>query len=330
VDATILLVTPPNQLAVAIFPHLIPAATIPNGELERALTEPLAEQRDEVVYVICSHRRVVLGPAQPGGGYAAWIASGHLAGAILWSDSHWWARVRFPEHARPSQVAWAVIDDSLELIEDLPPIELDVENDPDGAAGRNRQELLAWVYDRHLELWKEPKQDRGSVDGGRIEFRIEYVGSSGSEALRRPAGAHHRVPSILGRMLLYEPHRLVYPLACEARFAFYDDADPERTHPAVRLRDAVEAFGLDRRLLIAIAEDALIAASGAPYNIRNTGRRRFPASAAGGQLASLGVERVRLGMYGLPPRVRLVGPSSSWDFESRAVAWELRTAASRR
>lgn len=60
-----------------------------------------------------------------------------------------------------------------------------------------------------------------------------------------------------------------------------------------------EAFGLDRQLLIAIAEDALIAASGAPYNVRNTGRRRFPASAAGGQLASLGVERVMLGMYGL-------------------------------
>lgn len=314
----------PNQLAIAVFPHLIPAATIPNGELERALTEPLAEQRDEVVYVICSHRRVVLGPAQPDGGYAAWIASGHLTGAILWSDSHWWARVRLPKHARPSQVAWAVIDDSLESIEDLPPIELDVENDPDGAAGQNRQELLAWVYDRHLEQLIEPEHDRGSVDGGRIELRIEYVGSSGSEALRRPAGAHHRVPSILGRMLLYEPHRLVYPLACEARFAFYDQADPERSHRALRLREAVDAFAVERRLLIAAAEDALIAASGAPYNIRNTGRRRFPASAAGEQLAALGVERVLLGMYGLPPRVRLVGQSGSWDFESQAVAWDLQ------
>jgi hypothetical protein len=313
----------PDQLAIAIFPHLIPAATIPNGELERALTEPLAEQRDEVIYVICSHRRVVLGPDQPDGGHAAVIASGHLAGAILWDFSHWWARLRFPEHVRPSRVPWAVIDDSLESLEALPPIELD-EHDPDGAAGQNRQELLAWVYDRHLELAIEPEHDRGSVDGGRLEFRIEYVGSSGSEALRRPAGAHHRVPSILGRMLLYEPHRLVYPLACEARFAFYDESDPERTHKALRLREAVETFGVERRLLIGVAEDALIAASGAPYNIRNTGRRRFPASAAGEQLAALGVRRVMLGIYGLPPRVRLVGPSGSWDFESRAHVWRLQ------
>lgn len=172
----------------------------------------------------------------------------------------------------------------------------------------------------------EPECDRGSVDGGRIEFRIEYVGSSGSEALRRPAGAYHHVSSILGRTLLYEPHRLVYLLACEARFAYYDQSDPDRTHKALRLREAMEAFGVDRRLLIAVAEDALMAASGAPYNIRNTGRRRFPASAAGEQLAALGVERVMLGMYGLPPRVRVVGPSGSWDSESRAAAWELQEA----
>jgi hypothetical protein len=316
----------PPQLAIAIFPHLIPAATIPNGDLERALTEPLADERDEVVYVICSHRRVVLGPVQPDGCYPALIASGHLAGAIIWDDSHWWARLRLPEHAQPSRVPWAIIDASLESIEGLPPIDLDVEQDPDGEAGQNRQELLAWVYDRHLELWKQPEHDRGGVDGGRIDLRIEYVGSSGEEALRRPAGAHHRVPSILGRMLLYEPHRLVYPLACEARFAFYDEADPARLHRALRLREAVEEHGVERSLLIAVAEDALIAASGAPYNTRNTRRRRFPASAAGERLAGLGVERVMLAMYGLPPRVRLVGKTESWGFETPAVAWELRDA----
>ena len=112
-------------------------------------------------------------------------------------------------------------------------------------------------------------------------------------------------------MLLYEPHRLVYPLACELGSRFTTRSDPERDHPALRLRDAVEAFGVERRLLIAAAEDAPIAASGAPYNVRNTGRRRFPASAAGEHLRGLGVERVMLGMYGLPPRVRLVGPSGS-------------------
>ena len=41
----------PDQLAVAIFPLLIPAAAIPNSGLKRALTEPLAEKRDEVIYI---------------------------------------------------------------------------------------------------------------------------------------------------------------------------------------------------------------------------------------------------------------------------------------
>lgn len=317
----------PTQLAIAIFPHLIPAATIPNGDLERALTEPLADNRDEVVYIICSHRRVALAPEQPDGTYPALIASGHRAGAIIWDASHWWARLRLPEHVQPSRVPWAIIDNALESIEGLPAIDFDAEHDPDGEAGQNRQELLAWVFDRHIELWKPSEHDRGSVDGGRIDFRIEYVGSSGEEALRRPAGAHHRVPSILGRMLLYEPHRLVYPLACEARFAFYDDPDSTQSHPALRLRDSVEKYGVERSLLIAAAEDALIAASGAPYIIRNTGRRRFPASVAGERLAALGVERVMLGTFGLPPRVTLSGAAASWGFETRASQWDLRAMA---
>jgi hypothetical protein len=314
----------PPDLAVAIFPHLIPAATIPNGELERALTEPLADARDEVIYVICSHRRVILGPAESDGTYPALIAHGRLGGAIVWDASHWWARIRLPEHASPSRVPWAVIDQSLDTVEHLPPIEMDVENDPDDAAGQNRQELLAWVYDRHLELLGEPQSlGRGAVEGGRISLRIEYVGSSGAEALRRPAGAHHKVPSILGRMLLYEPHRLVYPLACEARFAFFDEHDSERLHRALRLGEAVEAHGVSRPLLIAVAEDALIAASGAPYNTRNTGRRRFPASMAGESLAALGTVRVRLALYGLPPRVQLSGTGSVWNLETPAISWTL-------
>lgn len=48
--------------SVAIFPHLIPAATIPNGGLERALTE----SRDKAPYVSARPRRVVLGPPKPG------------------------------------------------------------------------------------------------------------------------------------------------------------------------------------------------------------------------------------------------------------------------
>jgi len=272
---------------------------------------------------VWSHPRVSVGVRRADGGFPLLMARGQTGGGIAWSSDAWWGRVTFPPHARPSVLPWAVIDDALDWAEHLPEIDIDAADDPDGAAGQNRQELLPWVYDRHLDQVQPPALFRGRVDGAPIDLRVEYVGSSGRDALRRPAGAHHKVPTILGRMLLYEPHRLVYLLACEVRFASYDASTPERNVRALRLRDAVDEYGVDRGLLIAAAEDAMIAAAAAPYNKRNTGARRFPNSAAGVQLGDLGVRRVRTALYGLPPRFRISGSERFWTADSVALTFEI-------
>lgn len=67
----------------------------------------------------------------------------------------------------------------------------------------------------------------------------------------------------------------------------------------------------------------MIAGAAAPYIKRNTGRRRFPHSAAGARLAGLGVQQVGLAVYGLPPAVKLSGTERSWTAESTAVTFEL-------
>jgi len=316
----------PAQMAIAIFPHLIPSVTIPHGLVERALSEPLAEGRDEVIYLVCSHPRVRLAERQPDGTYPVLIAGGDGIGAIEWDPSSWWARLTLPPHARPSRIPWAILDPALGWAEGIPPIEADLSDDPDGELAQNRAELLPWIYDRHLELTTPSDVERGTVDGGLIDLRMEYVGSSGQDALRRPAGAHHKVPTILGRMLLYEPHRLVYLMACEVRVALFDEAEAGESIPALRIADAVEAHAVERQVLIAAAEDALIAAAGAPYNKRNTARRRFPQSVSGEQLGLLGVRRVMLAFWGLPERVRLVGAGAEWGRETRAIAYEIPMA----
>lgn len=310
-------------MAIAIVPHLIPASTIPNGMVERALSEPLAADRDEVLYLVCSHARVSVGLQQPDGTFPLLIASGRPGGGIAWSGDSWWGRATFPPHVRPSAIPWAVLDDALDWAEDLPPIEFDASEDPDGPLGQNRQELLPWIYDRQLERLQSGSVSRGHVDGAPIDLRIEYVGSSSQDALRRPAGAHHKVPTILGRMLLYEPHRLVYLLACDIRIAAYDASSSERHVKALRLRDAIDQHGVERPVLIAAAEDAMIAAAAAPYNKRNTGRRRFPNSAAATRLSRLGVRRVGLAVYGVPPRVRLRGAQRTWTTDSPALTFDL-------
>ena len=66
----------PSQLAIAVLPHLIPAVTLPSGAIERALTEPLADDRDEVIYLVCSHPRVKLGNASRDGYFPIYAASG--------------------------------------------------------------------------------------------------------------------------------------------------------------------------------------------------------------------------------------------------------------
>jgi hypothetical protein len=312
-----------SHMAIAVFPHLIPAVTIPNGDIERALSEPLAVGRDEVLYLICSHPRVAFGMPQPDATYPVLIAGGRPGGGIAWTGESWWARVALPRHASPSKIPWAIIDTALDWAERLPPIVADFGEDPDGEAAQNRQELLPWIYDRHLELTRPATTPRGRVDGGVISLRIEYVGRSGQDALRRPAGAHHKVPTILGRMLLYEPHHLVYLMACEIRIAIYDPQSAQQEIEALRINQVVDCHDIDRALLIAAAEDALIAAVGAPYNKRNTGLRRFPRSSAGEHLARLGVQRLMLAFYGLPRRVQLIGSTQSWRIDTPAVVYDL-------
>jgi hypothetical protein len=228
----------PSQMAIAVLPHLIPSVTIPSGGLERALNEPLAYGRDEVIYLVCSHPRVKLGKQELDGSYPILIASGSPGGGIEWDPCCWWGRAKLPAHARPSRIPWAILDTALEWEERLPSMGGDFSKDPDGEGGQHRAELMPWVYDRHLEMADPPRVPRGQVDGGRIVLRVEYVGSSDQEALRRPAGAHHRLSTILGRMLLYEPHRLVYLMPCELRVALYEEGEskPVVARQAPRMR----------------------------------------------------------------------------------------------
>jgi hypothetical protein len=312
----------PSDLVIAVLPHLIPAATIPNEDVERAQTEPLAAGRDEVLYLICSHPRVRLGAMLPDGTHPAHVAHGELGGGIRWDPRSWWARVALPAHAAPSKIGWAVIDTALDWAEHLPPRDATFESDPDGPDAENRQELLTWVYDRHLELVAPPPVQRGSVQGGAIDFRLEYVGLSACEALRRAAGAHHKMPLILGRVLLYEPHRLVYVLPCEIRVLMYDAADPSPPARLLALDEAVAAYAVDRTLLIDAAEHALIALGGTLYNKRNAVKRVFPDTAAGDELQRLGVRTVMLGFWGLPPRVRVSG-AASFEHDAPVMSFDL-------
>jgi hypothetical protein len=314
----------PSELVIAVMPHLIPAPTIANDDVARAESEPLAEGRDETIYLICSHPRVRLEPALDDGSHPALIARLDQREGMRWDPLTWWARVRLPPHATASQIPWAVIDPSLEQIERLAPRDAPFDADPDGPAGENRADLLGWVYDRHLELREAPSVPRGSVHGGAIDFRLEYVGLSLSEAgaLRRAAGAHHKVPRILGRILLYEPHRLVYVLPCEIRVLLHDPEDPAANRRMLRLDEAVAAHGTDRRLLVETAEHALIALGGTSYNRRNAVRRVFPATDAGDRLRAEGVRRVLLGFWGLPERVRISG-RAAFDVDSAVKAFDL-------
>ena len=124
-------------------------------------------------------------------------------------------------------MSWAIVDKSSGAVDELDPGAVDADSDPDGADGGYREELLPWILDRHLELGSPEAGQRGTVEGGAIEFRLEYVGKRGREALRRPAGAHHKLARILGRTLLYEPHRLVYVLPCDLYVAVYDPSQTQ-------------------------------------------------------------------------------------------------------
>jgi hypothetical protein len=175
----------------------------------------------------------------------------------------------------------------VESVEGLAPdSSFDPARDPEGEDGRHRNELLPWIFDR-----RELDVDRGTVEGGQIDFRLEYIGKAGQEALRRASGPHHKMPLILARTLMYEPERLVYVLPCDIRAATYE---PDPNLPTVSvppLAEAVERTGLPRDLIIGAAEEALIAAVGARENRRNAGPRQFPRSDAGDRLCRNGDRR---------------------------------------
>lgn len=311
----------PWTLVIALFPHLISAGTIPADLLDRAMQEPLAGGRDEVIYLICTHRRIALGGREDVAGWRnVYLAEGGIGAPFTYDLKTAWAYVRFPERVQPSALGWAVLDPKLEELEGLvPDASFDPARDPDGAAGRHRQELLGWVFDRHIELNDPSSVDRGEVLGGEILFRVEYIGKAQAGALWRAAGAHHKMPLILQRTLLYTPHRLVYVLPCDIRVARYDPANGDASVSMLPLSQGEVATALSRDTLIAAAEEALIAVLGAPENERNAARRTFPRSSAGDQLRVADVRELIIGFYGLPGRVALQGQRLRVTRQTKAI-----------
>jgi hypothetical protein len=310
-----------RTLAIAAISHLIPAPTIPNGDLELALGAPLADGRDEVIYLVCTHERIRFGEPPVRGRHPVLRASGELGGGISWKTVDPWAWVTLPENARPSAVPWAIIDPESG---EPPRADHDADDaaDPDGRDGVHREELLPWIYDRHLERSESAANGRGRVDGGAIRFRLEYIGKRRRNALRRPAGAHHRVSEILARTLLYEPHRLVYMLPCEIRIACYEESGSGRVK-AERLEAAASTSGISRSLLSAVAEEALIAWLGPSYNVQNTGPRRFPRSASGERLATHSIGKVYVALAQLPEDISVRGDNALVDCVNSAHAFAL-------
>jgi hypothetical protein len=292
------------------------------------MTEPLAEGRDEVIYLICTHPRVALGQrVNEDGSRNVYRADGAIGGPWAYDMEEPWARVRFPEHVRPSVLGWAVLDPLLETVEGLlPDSSFDPSRDPEGEDGRHRHELLPWIFDRHLEMTRELQVDRGEVQGGEIDFRLEYIGKAGREALRRASGPHHKVPLILGRTLLYDSHRLVYSLPCEIRVAIQEGHWAGARVELLPLGEAPQA-DLHRDLWIAAAEEALIATVGAPENRRNTEARRFPQSDAGERLVAMGVEQMVLAFTGIPERMTIRGERESIDCKSHSYCYGLEGAS---
>jgi hypothetical protein len=312
---------------IAASPHLIPAATVPNGDLERALTEPLAAGRDEVLYLVCTHPRIkTRDEISPERTIEVVRAKTEGFGSDIGWEQDKWAVLRLPEHVRLSEVRWSIIDPALETIEGLEVSpSFDPALDPEGTEGRHREELLGWIFDRHLEEgWPEaPSHDRGDVQGGFLDFRLEYVGKSGSEALRRPSGAHHKLPLILYRLLVREPHRLLYLFPCELHACKYDPA-AESSHVEMRrLKDVCREQQLDRNLLISAAEDMLIAWMGPIHNETGKKGRRFPNSKSAETLRAQGFSEAGIGICGLPPHTRIQGEGEAIEADTPGCKWSL-------
>jgi hypothetical protein len=188
--------------------------------------------------------------------------------------------------------------------------------------------LLAWIFDRHLEDGRPKGEQRGSVEDGHLEFRLEYIGMSNQEALRRAAGAHHKIPQILSYTLVYQPHRVMYLLPCDLRVTTFDpDATDQGSIEMKHLVEAEEEYSISRKLLVSAAEDMLIAWLGAPYNVIGTRGRRFPSSHSAAQLAALGFSVASVNVQGLPPHVTIHGTNGVAGDGPSFPGWRLTKGA---
>jgi hypothetical protein len=304
-------------LGVVVVPHLIPAGTLANHDIDRAMEEPLALGRDEVLYMICTHPRLrAVWPNSDIREFDVLIARHAGASEIGW-DPEPWAHVAVPEHVRPASVEWAISDSALKTVEGLT-------RNPraDDGAGAHLQELLGWIFDRHLEDGQELEVDRGTVEGGQLSFSVEYIGRSDHEALRRVAGPHHKLPQILSRTMVYTPHLLIYAFPCEIRLAAYSP-DEAGAVEALPLEEGLHAFGLPRKVIVAAAEEMLIAHLGGTRNVLSTGASAFPNSGSARGLTELGFTQAGIGFGGLPRRVRFRGKHESINIESSPRGWML-------
>lgn len=306
-------------LGIVVVPHLIPAGTLANHDIDRAMEEPLALDRDEVLYMICTHPRLrAVWPDPDIREFDVLIARNAGASDIGW-DPQPWAHVTVPEHVSPGGVEWAISDSALETVEGL------TRNPRAGDdAGAHLQELLGWIFDRHLEERQSLEVDRGTVEGGQLSFAVEYIGKSDFEALRRATGDHHKLPQILNRTMVYTPHLLVYAFPCELGIAVYSP-DETGTMKALPFAEALGAYDLPRATIVSAAEEMLIARLGGARNVRSTGARAFPNSASARGLVELGFTQAGISFGGIPPHMRFCGKHESIDCESGQSGWTLPT-----
>jgi hypothetical protein len=281
---------------VVVAPHLIPAGTLANHDIDRAMEEPLALGRDEVLYMVCTHPRLRTVWQRPEEREFPVLIARHAGASDIGWDPEPWAVVAVPEHVCRSNLEYLIIDPALESVEGLAPAGFDPEGDPDGKAGGHHQELLAWIFDRHLEA-TEPRKEvhRGSVEGGELSFQLEYIGKSDFDALRRAAGPHHKLPYLLHRTNFYTPHLLTYVFACEVRLVVYEVGEVGKAK-TLRFADALREYELPRDAIVPAAEEMLISRLGAHHNKRSTGKRG----------------------------VRICGKNEAVVHDSHQVGWKLR------
>lgn len=280
------------------------------------MNEPLAQGRDEVIYLICTHPRVkALKPESSGRiGVVRAKPSKPFAADVCW-ETEPFAWLNLPDEASASSIPWCLIDTNLESKDGLDTSDFNTELDPEAGRGRHRQEILAWMFDRHLD---PDDTDRGSVDGGSLDFELIYVGMTTKEALARADGPHHMVSRILGQTLVFNPHLLVYVFPSTIHMGELGAKE------AKSLEQARSSFGLSRKLAIEVAEEMLISYFSPSRNKRNTVDRVFPNSSSADELRAKGVEKVGFSIDGLPSEFQFRGQNdTSWSKGTAPCGWIL-------